>query len=235
MPRSPERPDLARAVLQRTTQVLALHTIWMTLFFLSAGTVHYAPAWVYLGLGLALLVVNYLLVLPRNPEVIIARSRGGAGTKAFDRWFGLFFGLSSLGVPVVAGLDAVRFGWSSPPPSLIILGLALVALGDAPVVAAMIVNPHLEKTVRIQRERGHEVIETGPYALVRHPMYVGVALQHLAQPLALGSLWAFAPALAAVACLVVRTALEDRTLRAELPGYEAYTHRTRARLVPGVW
>ena len=99
----------------------------------------------------------------------------------------------------------------------------------------MVVNPFFEKTVRIQTDRGHRVIDSGPYAYVRHPGYVGFLGWIFSTPLLLSSASAFVPALLAVILLVIRTALEDRTLRAELPGYAEYTDRVRFRLIPGIW
>lgn len=228
--------ELRRAVGRRAGQILVLYALWLALFFVSAGTLRVPAVWIYLGLSVVLFVLNFSIVAPRNPHVLVARSKvGQPGTKGFERWFGLVFGLAFLAIPVVGGLDAVRFGWCPLPGVLRWVGLALVALGNVPIVAAMVVNPYLEKTVRIQEERGHRVIDTGAYAIVRHPMYVGTLLQQLAVPLVLSSAWAFVPALVVLVALVGRTALEDRTLRAELPGYEEYTRRTRARLVPGLW
>jgi protein-S-isoprenylcysteine O-methyltransferase Ste14 len=100
---------------------------------------------------------------------------------------------------------------------------------------SMVVNPFFEKTVRIQTDRGHHVIDTGPYAYVRHPGYVGFTGWMISAPLLLDSSWAFVPALLAVVGIAIRTALEDRTLRAELPGYAEYAARVRFRLIPGVW
>jgi protein-S-isoprenylcysteine O-methyltransferase Ste14 len=100
----------------------------------------------------------------------------------------------------------------------------------------MLVNPHFEKFVRIQHDRSHKVIDAGPYRIVRHPGYAFVIPGFvLCPPLVLGSWWSFIPAAAAVTVLVIRTALEDRTLRNELPGYKEYAHRVRYRLLPGVW
>jgi protein-S-isoprenylcysteine O-methyltransferase Ste14 len=99
----------------------------------------------------------------------------------------------------------------------------------------MVVNSHLEVTVRIQDDRGHCVIDSGPYAIVRHPMYAGIVLQSVATPLLLGSSWAAVPVGITILLFAIRTALEDRTLRKELPGYEEFTTRTRFRLIPGLW
>ncbi|MGB0068047.1 MAG: isoprenylcysteine carboxylmethyltransferase family protein, partial [Isosphaeraceae bacterium] len=111
----------------------------------------------------------------------------------------------------------------------------LLVAGLAGMTWAESVNKFFEQTVRIQTDRGHRVIDTGPYALVRHPGYVAACLLFMGMPLALGSLWALIPAVLSCLLLVLRTIWEDRTLRDELVGYEEYTQRVRYRLVPGVW
>jgi len=123
---------------------------------------------------------------------------------------------------------------SSAPGAAWLLGLAIFVPGWAIAIWSMVVNPFFEKTVRIQTDHGHRVIDTGPYAYMRHPGYVGFAGWMLSTPLLLESTWAFVPAIISVALLVIRTALEDRTLHAELPGYAEYTSRVRFRLIPGV-
>jgi protein-S-isoprenylcysteine O-methyltransferase Ste14 len=103
------------------------------------------------------------------------------------------------------------------------------------IALAMYMNRFFSMTVRIQTERGHTVVDTGPYGTVRHPGYVGMLLFYAAVPFVLGSRWALVPAVFTVMLLIVRTALEDRTLRAELPGYTDYAARVHYRLLPGVW
>jgi len=120
-------------------------------------------------------------------------------------------------------------GWTLP------VGIVLYVIGGVPIGWAMMVNPYLERTVRIQRDRGHRVVTGGPYRFVRHPMYTGMLLQQIAGVLLLGSLWAIVPALVAFGLLVVRTVFEDQALLAELEGYEAYIAQTRYRLFPGIW
>ena len=116
------------------------------------------------------------------------------------------------------------------------LGVALYLFCVFILTWAMSVNTYFEKTVRIQHDRGHRVIDSGPYRIVRHPGYLGTIFGFaLAGPLLLGSWWAFVPAVIAVVCLVIRTVLEDRTLQKELDGYDAYTQNVRYRLLPGVW
>ena len=115
------------------------------------------------------------------------------------------------------------------------LGYVLLVAGLAGMSWAESVNKFSETTVHIQTDRGHTVIDTGPYALVRHPGYVAACLLCLGMPLALGSLWAFIPVILSGLLMVLRTVWEDQTLREELAGYEEYTQRVRYRLIPGVW
>jgi len=127
-------------------------------------------------------------------------------------------------------------GWgSSEPGSMWLLGLAIFALSWILTNWSMAVNPFFEKSVRIQTDRGHRVIDTGPYAYIRHPGYTGFAGWIISTPLLLSSTGAFIPALIAVGLVVIRTVLEDHTLRAELTGYTEYANRVRFRLIPGVW
>jgi protein-S-isoprenylcysteine O-methyltransferase Ste14 len=111
----------------------------------------------------------------------------------------------------------------------------LLIAGMAGMTWAESVSKFFEPTVRIQTDRGHRVIDTGPYAIVRHPGYVAACVLFMGMPLSLGSFWALVPAAVSCLLLVVRTVLEDKTLRNELVGYEEYTQRVRYRLVPGVW
>jgi protein-S-isoprenylcysteine O-methyltransferase Ste14 len=136
---------------------------------------------------------------------------------------------------IVAGLD-VRFGWS--PELALAIRLAALVLwlqGDVFSKWAAVSNRFYSRLVRIQEDRGHTVVTDGPYRTVRHPGYAGALLVGLATPIALGSLWALVPAVLLGLLLVIRTALEDRTLHAELSGYAAYAQQTRYRLVPLIW
>jgi protein-S-isoprenylcysteine O-methyltransferase Ste14 len=191
-------------------------------------------AWLFLGLLLFIFAVNLVVIGLKNPALLRERLKKDAPQKPFDRLVVTLSIPLSLAV-LVAGLDAVRFGWSSVPPHWTYVGALLFLLGDIPVAWAMATNPFLERMVRLQEERGHRPITSGPYRVVRHPMYVGVIVMFGGWPLVLGSLWAYLPVGLLAALLVVRTALEDRYLRRELPGYEEYTRQTRYRLLPGVW
>jgi protein-S-isoprenylcysteine O-methyltransferase Ste14 len=137
-------------------------------------------------------------------------------------------------IPLVAGLDAL-FGWS-PTFSLPvkIVSLALILAGYALGSYALIENRFFSGMVRIQKERGHQVVSSGPYRWVRHPGYAGALLTYLFTPILLDSYWAYIPVALLTVVLVIRTSLEDRTLQQELPGYADYAQRTRDRLLPGI-
>jgi len=143
--------------------------------------------------------------------------------------------LGPVAIALVAGFD-LRYGWQ-PEVSPLVQGAGALAVvfGYAVVLWAMATNRFFSGVVRIQEERGHTVVGHGPYALVRHPGYVGVSLAALGAPLMLGSAWALIPAAATIVVIVVRTAYEDRTLVRDLAGYEAYARRVRYRLLPGIW
>ncbi len=146
-----------------------------------------------------------------------------------------------IGVPlyighlVIAGLDAGRYHWSRTRPGVQIAALALSAASWALVDWAMVANRFFSSVVRIQAERGHHLVTTGPYRYVRHPGYVGGIVGFLAGPVVLGSWWALAPLAPIVLFVLWRTAAEDRFLCAWLPGYASYAGRVRYRLVPGIW
>jgi protein-S-isoprenylcysteine O-methyltransferase Ste14 len=137
-------------------------------------------------------------------------------------------------MPIIAGLD-FRFGWSNMADWVVWLGYALFLLAFAGQVWPQSVNRHFEPGVRIQSDRGQTVIDTGPYAIVRHPGYISGSLLALSIPLCLGSWWTLIPALVVVAALAARTPFEEQALRAELPGYAEYTQRVKWRWVPGLW
>ena len=147
-----------------------------------------------------------------------------------SRWFCLW-----MGFRLVAGLD-VRFGWAGDlGVAWHVAGAVMLAVGLELASWAMIANAYFSTAVRIQSDRGHTVCSTGPYRFVRHPGYVGFILQSIGVPFLLGSLWALIPAITAAVLIVVRTSLEDRTLQAELPGYQDYIRNVHYRLSPGIW
>ena len=210
---------------------------YAALLFLSAGELDWVWGWVQIGIIGAFLAAHPLLLIPINPELLAERERGihAAGTKRWDRLLATLAGGMLLPLWIVAGLD-VRFGWTGGFPLwLHLIGALANAVGYSLFLWAMVSNAFFAEGVRIQRERGHSVATGGPYRWVRHPGYAGDILAALATPVLLGSLWSLIPAVVTAVLFVVRTALEDRTLRDELDGYEAFTKRVRYRLIPGLW
>ncbi len=210
--------------------------VFGVVLFVAAGRLDWNRAWLYLAVVLVAETLSEAVVLVLNPEVLNRRgSMMRSGTKAFDRVFMVLWTPMAFLTAAVAGLDTGRFGWSSLPSEAVYLGVALTALGYVIGTWAMAVNAYFEPTVRIQRERGHTVVASGPYRVVRHPGYAGAMLGGLAAPLILGSAWMFVPSAGVALLFVARTALEDKTLQEELPGYVDYTQNSPYRLLPGVW
>lgn len=205
------------------------------ILFAAAGRLDWTRGWVFLGLSVLIVAANAPLIIWKNPSLVAERFKRRRDTKPFDKVFMALYIPSLFAVLVVAGLDAGRFAWSSPPQAVLYVGILLFAMADIPLAWAMMSNPFAETTVRIQKDRGQTVVTTGPYRFVRHPMYAGGIVMFASWPLVLGSLWAYVPVAVVVALFVFRTAFEDRTLRAELPGYEEYARKTRYRLVPFIW
>ena len=181
-------------------------------------------------------VSTAILILPVNPAMLAERARPHADVKKWDMALLGAMGLLMVAEYAIASLD-VRWSWSPPLP-LVLQGIGLVVaiLGyDFLLVWAMVSNAFFVATIRIQTDRQHSVASSGPYRYVRHPGYLGILLLHLGVPFMLNSLWAIIPAIMTALVLIVRTALEDKTLHAELSGYKEYTERVRYRLLPGVW
>jgi protein-S-isoprenylcysteine O-methyltransferase Ste14 len=204
--------------------------------FIPSGRLGWGMAWAYIGLFAAGQIITALVLIPSNPELIAERSQLGQGKGDLDRVLAGFVVLyGPLSMCVVAGLDE-RFGWSGQMGlALQVAALAVTAMETLLGAWAMASNKFFYGTLRIARERGHTVATGGPYRYVRHPSYVGGILFALATPPALGSLWAFIPAVLTVGVFFVRTALEDRALQEKLLGYAEYAQQTRYRLLPGVW
>jgi len=220
---------LGRAVFS----LIGFFSLLAVVMFLPAG-VGWWKGWLFLAVFLLQMALAAVHIWRTNPDLFIARSRMQKGTKGWDRV--LFYGLQVLLLAEfpVAALDW-RYYWSSAPVWMIVLGYVLFTAGMVGCFWVLSVNKFAEMSVRIQTERGHKVIDSGPYAVVRHPMYVACFLLFPGIALALGSFWALIPAALVSVVLVVRTVFEDRTLQEELDGYRKYAKRVRFRLIPGVW
>jgi protein-S-isoprenylcysteine O-methyltransferase Ste14 len=214
--------------------IAAIVVIFAGFVYVNARRLGWTLGWIYVVIVVATLTINLACLLRWNPELIWRRMRFTKFTKTWDKVWAVLFAFSILAIYVAAVIEA-RDRVSSAPGAAWLLGLAIFVLGWALAIWSMVVNPFFEKTVRIQIDHGHRVIDAGPYAYMRHPGYVGFAGWMLSTPLLLTSTRAFIPALISIVLLVIRTALEDRTLHAELPGYAEYASRVRFRLIPGIW
>ncbi len=228
------RPGLDRYGKRRIVQVVFYFFLSGALLFVSAGRWDWTEAWIYLGVGIVLAIAGSFLVIRKNPAVINERGRKSEKTKGWDKVFGAVTVPLILGFLVVAGLD-FRFGWSVVPLWARVSAFIALVPGAFFPYWAMLNNPFLAQTVRIEEERGHRVATEGPYRYVRHPMYTGILLSWLAGPIFLGSWWALLVNGFAIVALIVRTVLEDRTLQTELTGYSDYARQVPYRLMPGVW
>ena len=214
--------------------VAAIVVVFAGVVFTNAVQLGWTLGWIYVGIVAATFAINLVCLRLWNPELIRRRMRVSKFSKTWDKVWAVMFGLAVIAIYVAAVMEA-RYRISSAPGTAWLLGLAIFVPGWTLAIWSMVVNPFFEKTVRIQSDQGHRVIDTGPYAYIRHPGYVGFSGWMLSTPLLLASNWAFVPALITVVLLVIRTALEDRTLHEELPGYPAYASRVRFRLIPGIW
>jgi protein-S-isoprenylcysteine O-methyltransferase Ste14 len=225
------KPPLGRVILWLAGIVLFMAAT----MFLPAGKLGWLRGWVFLVTYGLLGIVATCYLWRTNPEVIAARSTFHRGSKGWDKAPVFLLLVSFMAMFPVAAFDDGRFHWSLVPLWLTVVGYILMLIGMAGNVWALSVNKFAEPTVRIQMDRGHKLVDTGPYAIVRHPLYATAFFLCGGIPLALGSFWALLPAAIGVAVLVVRTALEDRMLHGELDGYKEYAGRVRYRLIPGVW
>jgi protein-S-isoprenylcysteine O-methyltransferase Ste14 len=225
------------AVVKQIVVSTVLMGVMMSVFFVSAGRRDIPKAWLFFGAAFVYFVGSTLAIYRFNPELLIARlTLRREGSKTWDEILMRTANLTGmLLIPAVAGLDVGRYGWSSLDFIYVVPGFALFISGAVLITWAMIVNRYFESTVRIQEDRGHEVISTGPYRFVRHPGYLSGILWMSSIPLIIGSLYTFIPVMIYTAMMVLRTHLEDRTLQDELPGYSEYAERVRFRLVPWIW
>ncbi|QDU50787.1 methyltransferase family protein [Gimesia panareensis] len=210
--------------------------VYLALFmFLPAGTWAWPKGWLFIFILLVVVSAGFMILQRVNPEVIVARTHFHKGTKYWDKILLSFYFPAMLAIVPVAALDESRFHWFPVPWWVCGVGYAVLIAGMGIVTWAEGVNRFFEVTVRIQTDRGHAVIDTGPYAIARHPGYVGGILTAAGMALSLGSVWALIPAGFASMVLIIRTRWEDQTLQEELNGYREYAMRVRYKLIPGVW
>jgi protein-S-isoprenylcysteine O-methyltransferase Ste14 len=215
-------------------QILGLVGVGVAVFW-SAGRMDWWPAWAAIAVLLAWFVVEDVVVLRLDPGLIAERLKPPRGAKAWDRAIVSIARLTQLARYILSGLDQ-RYGWTGGVPlAAQVSGLIVCNLGQALFTWAMASNTFFSQILRIQSDRDHVAVTGGPYRYVRHPGYVGAMMFEFGVSALLASWWSLIAAGFFAVLFILRTALEDRTLQAGLPGYVDYARQVRYRLLPGIW
>jgi protein-S-isoprenylcysteine O-methyltransferase Ste14 len=223
--------------LRMLIQLLLYLVLFPMLPLLLSGHWGWWEAWVYAFACIASFVISRALVAHKNPDLLAERSKylNHEDAQPWDKLLSPLVGLGGNLIPLVVGMEAyygqVYIFGLLPKLITMILFLAGFALGSW----ALIENRFFSGMVRLQTDRGHQVISSGPYGFVRHPGYAGALLSYLTIPIFLDSLWTFVPAGLLIVLIFIRTRLEDDFLQAQLPGYKEYSQKVRYRLIPGIW
>jgi protein-S-isoprenylcysteine O-methyltransferase Ste14 len=226
----------ASLVGRLVSQILLWFAITAALLLVPAGTLHRPSAWAYLLLWLITGTWSGLALAKENPDILRERMRPlrQQAQKSWDRPVLAAILVGWVALHVVTGLD-FRYGLSFVPPWLSVLGAVAFVLATYVFHIVMRENSYASPLVKVDAERGHKVISTGPYAWVRHPMYGGAILYFIGAPLLLGSWYGLVIGLILIGIMALRAVWEEQTLMAELAGYSDYAKRVRYRMVPGVW
>mgnify|MGYP000843927842 CR=1 FL=1 len=205
-------------------------------FFLASGEINNLRVWIYIGIYAVGGLIIGILLKKKSPKLLNDRGKMQEGTKQTDKYIILtYFFFAIIITPLIAGIDK-RFNLSDIIPFYYVyLGIVLYIISAIFSTWPMLHNPFFEGTIRIQKEKNHNVINTGPYKIVRHPGYLGMLLGSIALPLALGSVLAFIPLVIMIFLILIRTYYEDTTLQKELTGYSEYCKEVKYRLIPFIW
>ncbi len=211
-----------------------LAVVMALLLFVPAGTVRYWQAWLYLSIFFGAAALTTMFLMRRDPALLERRMRGGpsAEKQPTQKFIMLCTSLGFIALLVVPALD-YRFAWSMVPLAGVLVGDALVAVGFFLIFLVYKENTFTSATIEVAADQ--RVISTGPYAIVRHPMYASALLYLAGTPLALGSYWGFVPLVSMLPFLIWRLLDEERFLALNLPGYTEYQKRVRHRLIPRIW
>ena len=225
------KPKLIKIIIQ----LLILFALLVVLLFLPAGTWDWLQAWLLILFLMIYFILYIYFGIYKNPEQTRERSKIAPNVKRWDKVIMSIYTALLPTVFILAGLDVGRFELSVVPIIIQIIAWAGLVFAGAVIMWTVISNTYLSRYARIQDDRGQEVIITGPYKYIRHPMYLGILILFLCIGPALGSILALVPGSMIAILFIARTAKEDGMLCEELDGYMDYTKRVRYRLVPGVW
>lgn len=229
--------DKAVNVLRIVIMLLLALVVIPLLPILISGRWNWWEAWLMLVVFILSFVISRILAVRKTPDILKERANYNQheNTQPWDKWLSPLVAFGSVFVLLAAGMDAL-YHWSAGfPLSVEMVGLALIVIGYLLASYAFIENAYFSGTVRIQGERGHKVISSGPYGRIRHPGYMGSLVASLGMPLLLDSAWAFIPVVVFGIFFIIRTRLEDRFLQLNLAGYREYAQKVRYRLLPGIW
>ena len=209
-------------------------SVMCALFFGAAGTIQYWQAWIYVSIFFGASVLTTLYLMRRDPALLERRMSGGplAEKRPAQRFIMLCTSIGFIAMLVIPALDH-GFGWSAAPRGVVWAGDVLVAVGY--YLIALVYKENTFTSATIEVAENQKVISTGPYAIIRHPMYASGSLYLIGTPLALGSYWGFAPIVVMIPFLIWRLIDEERMLATSLPGYTEYQQRVRYRLAPFIW
>jgi len=225
---------VASLALRAWFALAVLAAVMGLLLFMAAGTMSYWQAWVYLGIFFGASALTTAFLIRRDPALLERRIRGGptAEKRPVERLIMVFTSIGFIALLVVPALDH-RFRWSGVPVWVVIAGDVLVVIGFYFIFLVYRENTFTSATIEVAP--GQTVISTGPYAIVRHPMYASALLYLVGTTLALGSYWGMVPLMATMPFLIWRLFDEEKFLAESLPGYVEYRKKVRHRLVPGIW
>jgi protein-S-isoprenylcysteine O-methyltransferase Ste14 len=228
------RPEI-KQIMRDVLRILLVITISGGLLFISAGRISWISAWLVLLLFLIYLVLVMIWGIRNSPELLMERGKIEGNVKSWDKIINALYTLSLIFMLVITGFDSQRYGWTSMPIGIQVLGFVVMICSGWLIWRTMSENAYASRWARIQDDRGHKVVTTGPYSYVRHPMYMGVIILVFSSSLALGSLWGFVPSGLIGFLYIIRTLLEDQMLKEELDGYQEYAIEVRYRLIPRIW
>jgi protein-S-isoprenylcysteine O-methyltransferase Ste14 len=227
---------MGMSVFAVTIIILAMLFFNVILLFVTSGDLHWRGAWLYLLFFTVVIFITSGLLFQNGSGLVEERWGKNDNVKSWDK---LLMPITAIITPqitiVIAGLEVRLYGLKCTSLNWQLCGLGLGGICCFILAWSMLTNNFFSTHVRIQGDRHHQVVSKGPYRLVRHPGYVAMLFYAMAMPLILGSCWSVWPAIAMACFLIIRTALEDKTLIAELPGYKEYTTSVRFRLIPGIW
>lgn len=215
--------------------LVIVFAIMLVSLFWPAGTIDWRRGWLCFSIFVILTFIAIGWLMRDNPELFTVRQKAQKGTKGWDLILTPLIVLGFASILPVGALDDARFHWTPMPDWVVLIGYACLIGGYLGVTWGMAVNRHFESTVRIQTDRGHKLVDTGPYAYIRHPGYAFGVLMVIGIALSLGSLWALIPVAVVSLILAGRTLGEEAVLREGLEGYADYMTRVKYRWLPFVW